>query len=338
MQNCSDSNITLSPQDIERLLFRWITLGNKEYYREKYGQIHTVPAWDQPRMDLIRHVVNGTPNVGIKQYPTDVTKMGFGTMSKKSTERYVQDKLIPHYEDILAGKRPPLYLVRRRDGRLVLQDGNHRLCFARAMGLEWEAYIKDYRVMLHAIWDNPKKKLYQNLYVDRELICNGQRQDSLSRMDSVRQEDIEGKRIVIMGCNNGHDCFLACERGASFAMGLDIDGGLIAYALMTNVYFAYPCDFDAVDLRQPWDGGTFDTALVFSLYDSLPDQGVLVETLRRAGCQVIYFEGHCLTDLKDNESGYRARYTSFLMHFKTVTPVWQDRYGTRWLYRCEKGT
>jgi hypothetical protein len=337
MREYLDSNITLSPQDIERLLLRWITLGNKAYFREKYGQFHTVPALDQPRAELIRQVVNGTPAVGIDLYPAACTKMGFGTMSRLSTERYVENKLLPHYEDIKAGKHLPLYLVRRRDGKMVLQDGNHRACFAHAMGLEWEALVRDYRVMFHATWANPKKKLYQSLYVSRELVCNGQRQDALSRIDSVRQEDVEGRRVVVMGCNNGHDCFLSCERGASFAHGLDIDSGLIAYALMANTYMAYPCDFDAVDLSQPWDGGQFDTALVFSLYDSLPDQNVLIETLRRAGCQTVYFEGHCLTDLENDESGYRARYMSFLGRFGDVIPVWKDRFGTRWMYRCEKG-
>jgi SAM-dependent methyltransferase len=221
-------------------------------------------------------------------------------------------------------------------GRLIVHDGNHRLVIADKLGLDVEASIFSCEYWLRQEWwmrnnKDPKYHLYQSIFLNREEIAIGQRRDALDRMDAVRREDIEGKSVLVLGCNNAHDCFMAGELGAARIVGVDINAEELNYAMRANTYYAMPIRLQQFDLKQPYDGGQFDTILAFSIYDKT-NKPALLQTLQTAG-GVIYFEGHSLHQPVLSDADYRERYKPILSHFGNVELVRETPDKVRRMYR-----
>ena len=174
---------------------------------------------------------------------------------------------------------------------------------------------------------------YQSIFEDGKEIVIGHRRDALMRMDALRRDDITGRRVLVLGCNNGHDCFMVAQRGAAFALGVDRDTNLLTYARRMAELYGLPVSFKYADLTQPFDGGAFDTVLAFAVYDSIASDRVLVQTLHNAG-GVVYFEGH-RHEPDMPESDYRAIYGGVLSAFGKIEPLCKTHDNRRWLYRLE---
>jgi SAM-dependent methyltransferase len=222
--------------------------------------------------------------------------------------------------------------------RLIVEDGHHRLIIAHSMGIDVEATTIPATRGLVAEWNTHKRNndgmhLYQSVFVNRQSIVSGQRDDALARMDSVHPSDLKGKSVLVLGCNNGHDCFMAGERGATRILGVDFDKLLLNYALRVATCYGYPTDFIHHDLRNPLDVGRFDTVLCFSVYDSV-GSALLMPTLLNAG-GVVYFEGHMLNKPILSDQEYRAHYQDILCHFGTVSLTYETACKSRRIYRLE---
>jgi SAM-dependent methyltransferase len=332
--------VKIAHKDIGDLLFYWPTLTSREYYNRTVGQCHTIPALDQPRFHFIKALIEG-PFEGAVQKHLEMSKLYTpnGWQPDANNAAAYGHKLLAHYEAIKEnGIQGSLTLMDSLsgDGRLVLQDGNHRIIFAHFLGLDLEANVVSTREVLKRQWSRPPEKrlhLYQSVFIDGKELVPGHRRDALARMNCIRPEDIEGKSVLVLGCNSGRDCFLAGERGASRIVGVDKDAPLLNYALQEATCHGYPTDFIQVDLEEPFDIGPFDTVLAFSVYHWVANRTLLAQTMK-AG-KVVYFEGHVLLPLLSDEE-YRARYADAIGSFHNIETVYEVDAGVRRMFRMER--
>src|SRR4030067_2141634 len=90
----------------------------------------------------------------------------------------------------------------------------------------------------------------------------------------------------------GMICYLAGERGASRAHGVEANINIASAAVRLNAYFAAPCQFSLHDLNRPLRAGKFDTVFCFSLWNHLRSHSALIESILRSTKHVLFFEGH----------------------------------------------
>ncbi|XPV77618.1 MAG: class I SAM-dependent methyltransferase [Desulfovibrio sp.] len=75
--------------------------------------------------------------------------------------------------------------------------------------------------------------------------------------------DFQGKSILDFGCNVGHGCFMAIERGASYALGIDREPLLIECASkMAELTHATDMEFVVDDLTSFQPEREFDVAML----------------------------------------------------------------------------
>lgn len=95
-----------------------------------------------------------------------------------------------------------------------------------------------------------------------------------AKLKAIPLPDFENKTVLDVGCDHGHWCWLAAERGAAHVVGLDrnreargtpID--LIARNREIAASECQPCSFEHIDLGRQWrEFGKFDVVLCFSMY------------------------------------------------------------------------
>lgn len=326
-------------KDIPTLLYYWPALATREYYNRTVGQCHTFSALNQPRFHFIKALTE-LPMAQAVQKFIAVSKEYGGWCPNETNGANYGKKCLALYQDMKEnGIQTPIALLEGPPGgtgRLILGEGNHRVIIAHLLGRGLEATVKNATVAMRGEWGRkPENRLhlYQSIFVNGEEIISGHRRDGLERMNCVRPEDLKGKSVLVLGCNNGRDCFMAGERGASRIVGVDIDAQLLGAALREATYYGYPTDFIQYDLQKPLDIGEFDTVLAFSIYNSVSPSSTLVQTMRKG--KVIYFEGHVLLPLL-SESAYRDRYASAIGSFRNVEPVYAVGEGDRRMYRMER--
>lgn len=333
--------MTIKHADIPNLLYYWPQLNTQDYFLRTLGQAHTISVLNQERGVFMNALLTKSFGEAVNEFITYSRGRKTGWNHNEKSATVYGKKLLAFYkfvkENGLPGGRitllegPP-----GGTGRLIVEDGNHRLVIADKLGLDIEAQVFSCAYWLKQEWYMRNRKaskyhLYQSVFLDREEIAVGQRRDALARMDAVRREDIEGKSVLVLGCNNAHDCIMAGERGATRIHGVDINAEQLNYAMRANTYYGLPITLQQFDLAQPFDAGQFDTILAFSVYNKL-DKPALVETLKTAG-GVIYFEGHCLNKPILPDADYRKRYDSVLSHFGEAELVYETPDCVRRMYR-----
>jgi SAM-dependent methyltransferase len=326
-------------KEIPNLLYYWPQLATREYYIRTEGQCHTIPALNQPRFHFLKALLERPMAEAVQEFIAVSKRYGCWVPNETNGANYGR-KMMGLYEDMKEnGIQEPISLLEGPPGgtgRLILQEGNHRAVIAHFLGRGLEATVKNATETMKWEWGRPPEKrlhLYQSIFVNGEELVAGARRDVLERINCVRPEDLKGKSVLVLGCNNGRDCFLAGERGATKIVGVDIDAPLLNAALREATYYGYPTDFIQYDLTNPLDIGEFDTVLAFSIYNSVADHGVLAQTMRKG--QVIYFEGHVLLPLL-SEAAYRERYAGAIGSFRNVEPVYSVDDGIRRMYRMER--
>jgi predicted RNA methylase len=328
-------------KDIPDLLYLWPQLNTREYYIRTEGQCHTFPALNQPRFHFLKALL---------ELPMDQAVQKFIAVSKEyapngwhpnatNGANYGRN-MLTLYNDIKEnGIQEPIALLEGPPGgtgRLILQEGNHRAIIAHFLGRGLEATVRNSKLSMFGEWNRPTDKrlpLYQSIFIDGEELVAGQRRDGLERINCVRPEDLKGKSVLVLGCFNGRDCFMAGERGASRIVGVDIEANVLNAALREATYYGYPTDFIKYDLNSPLDIGEFDTVLAFSIYNSVADHSILAQTMRKG--QVIYFEGHVLLPILSDEA-YRERYAEAIGSFRNTELVYTVGEGERRMYRMER--
>ena len=326
-------------KDIPNLLYYWPTLATREYYIRAEGQCHTFSALNQPRFHFLKALLEMPMAQAVQRFIAVSKEYGCWVPNETNGANY-GEKLMDLYEDIKTnGIQQPIALLQGPPGgtgRLILQEGNHRTIIAHFLGWGLEAEVRPAEEYMKWEWSRPPEKrlhLYQSIFVNGEELVAGARRDALERINCVRPEDLKGKSVLVLGCNNGRDCFLAGERGATKIVGVDIDEQLLNAALREATYYGYPTDFIQYDLNSPLDIGEFDTVLAFSIYNSVADHGILAQTMRKG--KVVYFEGHVLLPML-SEREYRARYAGSIGSFRNVEPVYSVDGGIRRMYRMER--
>jgi SAM-dependent methyltransferase len=331
--------VFIEHKDIPKLLYLWPTLATREYYIRTEGQCHTFSALKQARFYFMGALLE-LPMAQAVQKFIAVSKEFGGWCPNETNGANYGNKLLGLYQDMKEnGIREPIALLEGPPGgtgRLILQEGNHRAVIAHYLGRGLEATVRNSKLSMIGEWSRPPEKrlhLYQSIFVNGEELVAGARRDGLERMNCVRPEDLAGKSVLVLGCNNGRDCFLAGERGATKIVGVDIDAPLLNAALREATYYGYPTDFIQYDLNSPLDIGEFDTVLAFSIYNSVADHGILAQTMRKG--KVVYFEGHVLLPML-SEAEYRQRYAGAIGSFRNVEPVYSVDGGIRRMYRMER--
>ncbi len=333
--------ITIKHADIPSLLYMWPQLNTQAFFQRTLGQSHTISVLNQERavfMDLLLTKSLGAAVDGFIEYSKGRST---GWHHDQKTGRVYGGKLLEFYNYVKGNGIPGVIgLLSGPPGgdgsRLIVNDGNHRAILAYKLGLDIEAQITTCEVGLYGEWATratkaPKYHLYQSIFVNRKEVAIGQRRDALDRMDSVRREDIEDKSVLVLGCNNGHDCFTVGELGASRVLGVDINAEELNYGMRAGTYYGLPVSLQQFDLRQPLDAGRFDTILAFSVYDKT-DKVALVQTMKGAG-GIVYFEGHSLHEPILSDTDYRERYRSILEHFNGIELVYETDNRARRMYR-----
>lgn len=334
--------MTVKHADIPGLLYFWPQLDTQAYFLRTLGQAHTISVLNQERAVFLDALLTKPFDAAVSDFIAYSKKRKNGWNHDRRTGSAYGKKLLDFYNFMKGNGLPEGRITLLSDSlsgdpnRLVVYDGNHRLIIANKLGLDIEADVFTCEYWLRQEWwmrnrKDPKYHLYQSIFLDRKEIAIGQRRDALDRMDAVRREDIEGKSVLVLGCNNAHDCFMVGELGATRIHGVDINAEELNYAMRINTYYGLPVTLQQFDLRQPYDAGQFDTILAFSVYDKL-DKPALVQTLKMAG-GVIYFEGHCLNKPILSDADYRKHYDSVLSHFDDIEPVRETPDRVRRMYR-----
>lgn len=328
-------------KDIPKLLYLWPQLNTREYYIRTEGQCHTFSVLNQPRFHFLKALLEQPMEQAVQKFiavSKEYAPNGWHPNATNGTN--YGRKMMALYEDIKEnGIQEPIGLLEGPPGgtgRLILQEGNHRAVIAHFLGCGLEANVRNATKTIFGEWNRaPEKRLplYQSIFINGEELIVGQRRDGLERINCVRPEDLKGKSVLVLGCFNGRDCFLAGERGARKIVGVDIEANLLNAAMREATLWGFPTDFIQYDLNRPLDIGEFDTVLAFSVYDSIADHAVLAQTMRKG--QVIYFEGHVLLPLL-SEADYRERYAGAIGSFRNIEPVYAVEGGVRRMYRMER--
>ncbi len=239
------------------------------------------------------------------------------------------------------------HVCRRPDGQLVLFDGaDAALAQWQTTGtldvlvLPREAYLWHAADAPNDFFGTQRVQYpYQGLYLDGLPLVKGIRMDLKERLDMLCHQDIAGKHILDLGCNYGMNCFLAVERGAQSALGVEYSKNLVKSALRLNAFYGRPCDFLSWDLNQPAPvPDTIDTAFFFATIGHLKSVDGVFETLHASGASVVYLETHCDEQTQGELSKFLAwdRFVEvkFLGHSSDNN---FDQTRTREMYRCRLG-
>lgn len=288
-------------EELGQLLFGQQHLGSRDYFTSTLGQAHTVPLEAFPHVAFLRD-----PEHGREVFEDYLEQSWSFRRPKKNTaaaRRRHMERFLERRQLVERGERreEPTLVYRRRDGRYVIVDGNHRAAIAYVLGQPVRLRVMSKRQWLTetvlksgAFFGSGHRNMpYQSLFDGEKELVRGRRRDTVERIDKVRPEDLRGQRVLDLGCNIGATAFAAADRGAKHVTGLEVDPKIVVSAIRLNSYFAADVDFHVHNLDKPWlpeDG--IDTLFCFSVAAHVRTLAGLEETIRRSGLKVMYFEGH----------------------------------------------
>ncbi len=317
----------ISNSDLPGLLFGQQHILTQSFFTERFGQSHTVRLEQLPHYEfLCKHRDTPFADHLYSQYLACSWDYYYGKAG--NTEQRRRQKT----EDFLALYRA-VKLKRERneraieraievcelpDGRIVIVHGNHRAAVALELGIDLRATFLPLREFLGKVVAVPKefygtKRLnrpYQSICYGGEELLQGRRPDILERLQRLPKTDLQGKTVLDLGCNVGMNCYLAVDRGAVKAVGVDASPKIASAAVRLNTLFTAPCHFIVHDLNEELgEVGQFDTVLCFSLVRHLKSTDGIVATIRRTTRRVLYFEGHA--DTRQNDYDYLLNADNF---------------------------
>ena len=334
---------TVRGEELGALLFGQQHLGSREFFEAVLGQAHTVPLSAFPHVAFLRD-----PDGGRAEFDDYLDQSWSYRRPKKNTRkarrRHMQ-RFLERKELVERGERAeePALVYRRRDGRYVLVDGNHRAAIAYVLGqplrlrvLSTRQWLSETVLLSGAFFGSGHRNMpYQSLFDrDRELV-RGRRRDTVERIARIDRDDLVGRRVLDLGCNIGATVFAAADRGAAHVTGLEVDPRIVVSATRLNSYFGADVDFRVHDLDEPYHPtAPVDTLLCFSVAAHVRTLAGLEETIRAAAPRVMYFEGHAGTTADDYPTLLRADWfprIDLLGHSGSGNPGSSER---RPFYRC----
>jgi hypothetical protein len=240
----------------------------------------------------------------------------------------------------------PLEVCRCPAGALALLAGTHFACIAHLMNLRLRVHLLQPAEFLARSVDLPTEFFgtmrdtmpYQSIFHRGEELVRGRRTALYERMRRIQPSDLQGRRVLDLGCNIGMNCYLAVEDGARAATGIDLPP-LAAAATRLNAFYGMPCSFMAADLNQEVTAlGDHDTVFIFALMGHLKSAEGVIKTIRNVNARVAYVETHCDLQPQGDLSGLLQspifRRIDFL-GYNLDNVMRQTR--TRAFYRCLVG-
>jgi hypothetical protein len=294
---------TLEGDELANLLYGQQRLGSHAYFTALLGQSHSVPLSAFPHFAFVRD-----PDLGRARFDAYLDACwAYRRPHDNTPERRAEhiDRYQDRLEKVAAGARRelPAQAVRRRDGRLLIVDGNHRAAIALALGHPVTVGIASTKNWLQATaslgatyYERPGPRRAPVSLFDRSReVVVGTDRGSLRRFKQIPLQDIAGQRVVDLACGIGATAVLAADAGARTVTAVDTDPSLIVAALRLNAYFALEICFELC--RDPaaraWEPA--DTILWFPDAGSRRHIGSLLETVRRTNARVAYFDADQLT-------------------------------------------
>ena len=348
----TDDTTLFSHEKLGELIFGQPHILTQSFLLQRFGQFHSVELHDLPHYSFLRdNLESPFEDHAYAEYLACSWSYYRGPEGNRPEERRRRiSQYLQLYNDIDSRRHNsgdaidvPLTLCRRPDGRTVIVDGNHRATIAHYLRLDVPVRFVDLGTQLARVVAVPDEyygtarlaRPYQSVFHrGTELIC-GRRRDVQTRMDLVSGGDLVNKVVLDLGCNLGANCYLAAERGAAAAIGIEKLPAVASAAVRLNAYLAAPCYFIAHDLDQELEVvPQADTVFCFSLLAHLASASALLKTISRSGCSVVYFEGHAASTENDYERFLKADLFSGVELIGHTHDGVHNARKTRPLFRC----
>jgi SAM-dependent methyltransferase len=151
---------------------------------------------------------------------------------------------------------------------------------------------------------------YQTMRIKGKVISEGWRDKTTERLDKFDINDIKGKTVLDIGCNDGSLLFWALDNGAKEVFGIDTMKENLENAVHISKKYGYDVNLMVAnilqnnfveDVRKKFDINAFDTVMFLSLYrsidrdkPSMPPENPqeIFNKLDTLTNKVIYFEAH----------------------------------------------
>jgi 2-polyprenyl-3-methyl-5-hydroxy-6-metoxy-1,4-benzoquinol methylase len=313
--------------DASCLYFGQQHIGTTHFFGEKY---HTIHICDMPHYKFL---------LGDEDAYIDYLKHSWNYHMPNQNTEIQREKQVLLFRKLKIdieenGCRIPITICKRSDGNYVIVDGNHRASISLYLGrqiIAKEISLEDHVRNLVA---NPNEffgtknagKPYQSILINQKEIIKGRRDasDLQGRLNLIKIEDLQNKKILDVGCNYGTNCFYSTDCGASKALGIDVSGKLLTAAIRINSLFAKPCYFDKIDFAKLNEIDRFDTTFVFSVDKHINDNKMLAKNILSNTKKVVYFETHSHSEI--------PKEIQFI--FSSIKFLGNTADGSRNLYRC----
>ena len=297
--------MTITPHaELGEMLFGQQHVATQGYFRERFGQAHSIPLRELPHTAFATSVADGRPDSG-GYLDYLATSWSYYSSEENTPERRQAraDRYREHVELIARVRRlqEPIRVFDRDDGRRIILDGNHRAAAAWALGLDAPTVLTPTAEALRDIARVPGefygaarlKMPYQSLFENGRELVRGRRPDTLTRIKMLEPGDLQNASVLELGCNIGANSFLAAEHGAAKVVGVDVSPRIASAAVRLNAYFGRPCEFTVDDLNERLDHvEPADVVFCFSVVAHLNATDELTESVRALTRRVLYFEGH----------------------------------------------
>ena len=240
--------IWVAVQDLDLLVFGQQHVGNARFFESRYGQSHTIPLSEFPHS---RFLVDAEGRAAYEEYLSQSWATLRSAENTAAARQAHMARFMDRFEKVARGERieAPLPAYRRRDGRLVVIDGNHRAAIAFALRQPLAVRVVPTRYALRGVATSylATERRYgrpPSTVVDRnKTLVRGRSSAAVDRAGALDSRDVEGKTILDLGCGIGASAFVLMDRGAKRVIGLDHDAAAVSAALRLNAYFARDCDF-----------------------------------------------------------------------------------------------
>jgi hypothetical protein len=337
---------TIEHSQISSLKFYQFKAGTSKFFFEKCGK-SDIRITDTPHFEFAKalHLGDSGAIEKAKDYYREYLLASWGTDSSADEIEKKIKNFRNHFKHIRSNglDSMPVVTTLGADGALVVVDGNHRFSIACALGMgakvRWipmEVAFKKY-VKIPGFFGIRNSQPYQSVYLNKNIIVEGRRNDLIKRIEMIPREAIEGKSVLDLACNAGMSSLIASRFGATRCLGLEVSTQLVDLASRFSMFEgAYPAvSFRTFDIDRESLGmdETYDTGFLFSIYRHLKNPAALNKLVERHVKSYVVFEGHT----GDPKSYYQEFFSSGL--FKSVDEIGRldtsvikkDQSRTLWL-------
>jgi hypothetical protein len=261
---------------------------------------------DTPHYQLAKAFAGDSQQKTIEaaRYYTDYLRASWGTDDDSVLERRV-GAFRNHFEACRSeGNIKKPVLTRFGSGAdYFVADGNHRTAIALALGRDIEVTLLSadltflrYSYMSEFYGTGRRNMPYQSLFLNREEVISGRRNDAIRRLEMIPFDVLRGARILDVASNVGMSSLLSISFGAASSLGLEISPKMVDVATRFSTFEGvYPHiqfrSFNIDDDRlAPED--KFDVAFMFSIFSHLQKPERLTDIARDNVIRYVVFEGH----------------------------------------------